>query len=339
MMDIATRLLRRMEGRMFLTVGRAGMDLYPIPDGATTERAAMFAPDLGGSAANIAVALARLGCRSALLTALSDDAVGRFVENRLRHHGVDMTHCHRTSGQERTSLALAETIAPDPSVVIYRHNAADLSITDRQTDAVTMGNIGALIITGTSLSREPSRRTVICLVDRAQEVGCPVIFDIDYRPQAWANENEARQTLATMAKRADATAGNEEEYDLLDPGGGREFAEYLTDIGALVIYKMGKIGCDLMDKVHYEHIDVFPVTTLKPFGAGDAFLGGALSILAEGANLARAGLFGAAAAALVVSKRGCASAMPNRSEVHEFLERMNPALNPQNKGNQHLPAP
>ena len=321
MMDIAARLARRMEGRMMLIIGRASMDLYPIPDGSSIEQAAMLAPDLGGSAGNIAVALARLGCSSALMTALSDDAVGRFVDNRLRYYGVDMTYCYRTSGLERTSLALAETRMPDASVVIYRNNAADLSIHERQVEELVMTDISALIVTGTALSREPSRHAVTCVVDRARAMGCPVVFDIDYRSQAWAKEEEARQIMAMMSKRVDMIAGNEEEFDLLDPGGGRDFAEELTDRGALVLYKMGELGCDMLDKTNCEHIDAFPVQALKPFGAGDAFLGGVLAILATGANLARAGRFGAAAAALVVSKRGCASAMPDKAEVQEFLDK------------------
>ena len=111
-----------------IVVGRAGMDLYPLPDGTETESAGTFAAEVGGSAANIAVAIARQESPAALLGVLSDDAVGRFVRAHLQRLGVTMSHCRSATGICRTSLAVCETRATDSETVFYRNGAADLEL-------------------------------------------------------------------------------------------------------------------------------------------------------------------------------------------------------------------
>ena len=128
----------------FLVLGRAGMDLYADPPGAEVESATQFFAALGGSAGNIAAGIARLGGRAALLSAVSDDAVGRFVRNALQGYGVDTTHVTTTGGERRTSLAVVETRAVQPQSVIYRNAAADFALSPGQLDAVDWLALGAL---------------------------------------------------------------------------------------------------------------------------------------------------------------------------------------------------
>ena len=111
-----------------LVLGRAGMDLYPEPDGCKIHQAMSFSSDVGGSGGNIAVAMAKAGARVGLISAVSDDAVGEFVRKRLLEFGVDVSLTTNTTGHERTSLALAEVRTDDCEVVIYRNNAADLKV-------------------------------------------------------------------------------------------------------------------------------------------------------------------------------------------------------------------
>ena len=314
---------RLIAGKRVLVAGRAGMDLYPAPDGTRIEAATSFVSDVGGSAGNIAVALARQGCPAGLMTAFSDDAVGRFVLARLNDYGVDTRYCKRTKGLERTSLALAETVNTAPSVVIYRNNAADLAVTEADADAVNLSDIGAVVVTGTSLSSNPSRAAVRHLVHRAKQVELTVILDIDYRAQAWADEAEARSVTASTAALADVVVGNDEELDFIADGEGRKHAVSLAEAGAMVLYKMGEKGCDIITAKGAESVGVFAVQALKPFGAGDAFLGGFIAAVAEGKDVSDAVRRGAATAAMVVSTRGCASAMPDSAALEAFMAQHN----------------
>ena len=318
-MDVAARISERLAGRDVLVVGRAGMDIYPIPDGTRIEDAESLVTDVGGSSGNIAVTLAKQQAGVRLMAAFSDDGVGRFVDRALKDYGVDTRHCHVTTGLERTSLALAESTTEAPNVVIYRNDAADLAITPDHAEAVEMGEIGAVILTGTALSREPSRSACERLVERAKAAGCPVILDIDYRPQAWQSLDEARHILAEMARRVDMPVANDEEFDIVADGAGQEFAAELAAGGALVLYKMGEGGCDILTGDSATHIGIYRVTALKPFGSGDAFLGSIVAALGAGADIESAVRRGAAGAALAVSRRGCARAMPDAAEIDALM--------------------
>lgn len=314
---------RLIVGKKVLVAGRAGMDLYPAPDGTRIEAATNFVSDVGGSAGNIAVALARQGCPAGLMTAFSDDAVGRFVLARLHDYGVDTRYCKTTKGLERTSLALAETVDTAPSVVIYRNNAADLAITEADADAVDLSDIGAVIVTGTSLSSDPSCSAMRHLIRRAKQIEVTVILDIDYRAQAWADAAKARSVTASTATVADVVVGNNEEFDFIADGGGKKHAVSLAETGTLVLYKKGEAGCDIITAEGGKSVGVFAVTTLKPFGAGDAFLGGFVAAVAKGKDISDAVRHGAAAAAMVVSTRGCASAMPDSAALEAFMAQYN----------------
>ena len=318
-MTVAQRISERLTGKTVLVVGRAGMDIYPVPDGTRIEDAESLVTDVGGSSGNIAVTIARQGCSVMLMAAVSDDGVGRFVTRALTGYGVDTRHCHVTTGLERTSLALAESTTEAPNVVIYRNDAADLAITPAHVDAVDIGAVGAVVITGTALSREPSRSACEHLLDRARAAGCPVVLDIDYRPQAWASLDEARQVLSAMARRVDMPVANDEEFDIVSGGAGRAFAGELAAAGALVLYKMGEGGCDIMTGDGATHLGIYRVTALKPFGSGDAFLGTIMATLGTGADIEHAVRRGAAGAAIAVSRRGCASAMPDTGEIDELM--------------------
>lgn len=311
----------RMAGRAVLVVGRAGMDLYPVPDGTRIEDAEELVTDVGGSAGNIAVALAKQQSRVMLLAALSDDGIGRFVARKLAAYGVDTGLCQRTSGLERTSLAVAESTTDRPNVVIYRNDAADLAITADHADAVDLQATGAIIITGTALSREPSRTACQRLLERAKQADCLVILDLDYRPQAWQSADEARTILLAAARQVDMPVGNDEEFDLIAGGdGGHDLAVQLAGSGGLVLYKMGEGGCDILQASSSTHIGIFRVTPLKPFGSGDAFLGTLAAALAAGVDIEAAVTRGAAAAAITVSRRGCASAIPDAGEIDMFMK-------------------
>lgn len=319
--------LARLAGRSFLVIGRAGMDLYADPPGTRVDAATQFSAALGGSAANIAVALVRQGCRAALLTCVSDDAVGRFCLAQLGAFGVDRAHVRAVAGERRTSLAVVETRMEDGQSVIYRNNAADFALTVSDVKAAKPARFSALILTGTALAAEPSRGAVVRAVALARAAGVPVVFDVDYRPYSWTSAAEAAAVYAEVAALCDVVVGNEEEFAVMAGPGqrGLDRARGLIEAGAqIVVYKRGEAGAVTLTREAAFATGVFPTRAIKPTGAGDSFLGAFVAGLATGAQVRAAVLRGSAAAAMVVARVGCAPAMPSRAEVDAFLARTPP---------------
>ena len=170
------------------------MDLYADPPGTRIEEALQFSAALGGSAANIAVAITKLGGTASIVTAVSDDAVGRYTVNQLRRYGVGTAHVRAESGEARNSLAVVETLNDNCQSVIYRNDAADFHIGGNDVQNIDYADFGALIITGTCLAVEPSRTTSFLAIELARKAGLPVILDVDYRPYSWASAEDAAGT-------------------------------------------------------------------------------------------------------------------------------------------------
>ena len=300
------------------------MDLYPEPAGAVTEDAESFSADMGGSAGNIAVALARQGMQAGLLTVFSEDQIGRFVLRKCADYGVDTQYCRTQPGLCRNSLAIAETKPKDAAVVIYRNDAADLQVTAEDVLSVDYSQAGGLVITGTALSGEPSASAVSTAISAAKQTGCPVIIDIDYRANAWPTAEAAAERLAAEVTRANILVGNDDEFAVLcggDKDKGLALARECADEGQLVFYKMGENGCLSLYGDQESRTGIYPVEMAKPFGAGDAFLGNVLARLGRDADIRAAVLQGSAAAAYVVARTGCASAMPDADQLAGFMQQ------------------
>ncbi|MFN3282359.1 MAG: 5-dehydro-2-deoxygluconokinase [Tabrizicola sp.] len=314
--------LARLRGRSFLVLGRAGMDLYADPPGTRIEEAGRFVAHLGGSSANIAVALARLGCRAALVTRVSDDAVGRFCLAQLDAHGVDRTHVRTEGGEARNSLAVVETRIEHCQSVIYRNGAADFAMGMEDVGAVDYARFSALVTTGTVLAAEPSRSACFRAFDLARKAGLPLIFDVDYRPYSWPSAAMASAVYSRAGAMCDVIVGNDVEFGFMagDPAKGLDKARSLIAEGAqVVVYKMGEKGAITISREGEFATGIYPTQALKPTGAGDSFLGAFAAALAEGRALREAVLRGSAAAAMVVARVGCAPAMPTRAELDAFL--------------------
>lgn len=306
----------------FLVLGRAGIDLYAGPIGTKIEETAGFVAHLGGSAANIAVALARQGAEAALLTRVSDDAVGRFCLGQLDRYGVGRAHVGLTQGEARTSLAVVETRVQNCQSVIYRNNAADFALSADDVAAVDFTGLGALVVTGTALAQEPSRSATMAALTMARAAGVTTVMDVDYRPYSWTTTAKARRVNLDAARMCDIIVGNDEEFGMLagSHAAGLATARALVAQGAAVaVYKMGEKGAVTLSAAGDITTGIFRTTALKPTGAGDAFMGGFLSALAGGHPLRAAVLRGSANAAMVVARVGCAPAMPNRGELDAFL--------------------
>lgn len=305
-----------------LVIGRAGMDLYADPPGTHIEAATQFTATLGGSSANIAVALARAGAKVALMTCVSDDAVGRFCLKQLDAYGIERTHVRTVDGEVRNSLAIVETRLENCQSVIYRNGAADFAMTTGDAMAVDFSRYSALITTGTVFAAEPSRSAAFQAFDLARQAGLSLIFDVDYRPYSWVTAEEASEVYSRAARLCDVIVGNDVEFGFMagNPERGLDRARSLVTEGArVVIYKMGEHGAITITAGGEMKTGIFKTSALKPTGAGDAFLGNLVASLARRLPLKDAVLRGSAAAAIVVSKVGCAPAMPTAEELDTFI--------------------
>ena len=314
--------LSQLGAKPCLVIGRAGMDLYADPPGTAIEEAMRFTTALGGSSANIAVALTRAGGRAALLTCVSDDAVGRFCLAQLDEYGIDRAHVRSVAGEARNSLAVVESRLENCQSVIYRNGAADFTMTTEDVEAVDYTRFAALITTGTVLASEPSRTAAFRAFDLARAAGLPLIFDVDYRPYSWASAEEASQVYSRAAALCDVIVGNDVEFGFMagDYDKGLDKARSLIGQGAqIVVYKMGEKGAITFSATGEVRTGIYRTAALNPTGAGDAFLGNFIASLARGSALEQAVLHGSAAAAIVVSRVGCAPAMPTREELDRFI--------------------
>ncbi len=314
--------LARLSGKNFVILGRAGMDLYADPPGTRIEEATRFTTALGGSSANIAVALVRSRCQASLVTCLSDDAVGRFCRAQLGHYGVDHAHVRAVGGEARNSLAVVETRAQNCQSVIYRNGAADFEMSQADVEGVDYARFSGLVTTGTVLATDPSRGAAFRAFDLARAAGVPLIFDVDYRPYSWPSAQIAAEVYSRAGAMCDVIVGNDVEFGFMagHPDRGLDKARALVAEGAqIVVYKMGEKGAITLTRDGEFATGIYPTKALKPTGAGDSFLGVFLAALGAGVPLRDAVLRGSAAAAMVVARVGCAPAMPTPAELDAFL--------------------
>ncbi|WP_281855850.1 5-dehydro-2-deoxygluconokinase [Litoreibacter halocynthiae] len=316
------QLLDGIKANNFVIVGRAGMDFFPDPPGTKTEDGVMFTASLGGSSANIAAGICKLGGKAALVTRVSDDSIGRYCVNQLKHYGVDTRYVTPVGGEFRNSLAVYESRVDDHQSVIYRNGAADFQMDESDVVAVDYSQYGALITAGTVFAAEPSRTATFKSFALAKQAGLPIIFDVDYRPYSWPSPQVAEEVLSRAATECDMIVGNDEEFGFMagDISKGLDKARALSETTAkVVVYKMGHEGAITFAQGREIRTGIYPVDALKPTGAGDSFMAGMMTSLAEGYELEDAILRGSACASITVSRPGCAPAMADTPTLDKFL--------------------
>ena len=305
----------------FIIVGRAGIDFF-TDAGIRLEDAEHMTVGLGGSSANIGAGICKLGGKAALVTRTSDDSIGSYCINRLRHYGVDTTHVAKVGGEFRNSLAVYESVVEGHRNVIYRNGAADFQMDKSDVEAVEYERFGALITAGTVFAAEPSRSATFRAFELARAAGLPIIFDVDYRPYSWPSPEVAADVLSRAAEGCDMIVGNDEEFGFVagDYDKGLDKARSLSETSAeIVVYKMGHEGAITFAGGKEIRTGIYPVDALKPTGAGDSFMAGLMTSLADGHDLKPAILRGSACASITVSRPGCAPAVPDAPTLEAFL--------------------
>ncbi len=305
-----------LSGNRFLVLGRVGLDIYPEPIDQSLQDSETWRPVLGGSAGNIAAGLGRLGNQVSMLSCLSDDAIAARVRREMESYGVAHDLVRTIGGDARSSIHFAENL-PKPEVVLYRNGAADFDLSVDDVARVNWAQFDALILSATALAREPSKSAVFAAIEAARGAGVKSLIDLDYRKPSWNSIDEARAVYREVAALCDIIIGNDEEFDVM--GGGEALAREMGQ-DRIVIYKMGAEGSIAFDHGQEARHGIFQVHALKPIGAGDAFMAGFSTKLAQGGQVDEAVRQGSAAAAIVVSKPYCAPAMPTQSELDKFLK-------------------
>ena len=310
-----------------ILLGRVAVDLNPIDYNCPLNESTTFKRYLGGSPANIAVGLARLGKKVGFFARVSDDQFGTFVTDYFEKEGIDTSHIVRCENGEKIGLTFTEIKSPtESSIVMYRNMAADLKldVCDIDEDYIKRGK--AILISGTALAESPSREAALKAVALAKKNDIPIIFDIDYRSYNWKNDDEIAIYYSAVAKDADIILGSREEYDLtqklIKPGmNDTETAEYWHNQKAkIVIIKHGKEGstaytCDGQSF----SIKPFPVKLLKSFGGGDGYASAFLYSLFEGREIIDCLEFGSASASMLVASHACSEDMPSAEAIEKFI--------------------
>ncbi|MFO7169952.1 MAG: 5-dehydro-2-deoxygluconokinase [Chloroflexota bacterium] len=305
-----------------LAIGRSSIDLYAHEIGVAMPDVKSFDAYVGGCPTNVSVGTRRLGLRSALLTAVGEDQVGDFVLAFLEREGVETRYCVRKPGR-RTSAVILTIQPPDRfPLTFYRDNCADIELSIDDVLAAPVTSSRVVFLSGTGVSREPSRSATFLAAERARAAGATVIVDIDHRADQWHDPRAFGPTLRGLLRLATLAVGTEEEVRAAaDTDDAEEGAARLLETGiqALVL-KRGARGSTVL-RPGAKPVDVapFPIEVLNVLGAGDAFASGLIYGILQGWELERAARMGNATGAIVVTRHGCANFMPTLPEVEAFV--------------------
>jgi 5-dehydro-2-deoxygluconokinase len=317
-----------------ITTGRVGVDLYPQQTGVPLAEVQTFAKFLGGTATNVAVQAARLGSRAAVVTKVGDDGFGPFVRNALKRFGVDPRWVG-TDPELRTPIVFCEVHPPDhfPLLFYRQPTAPDLNLLPSDFDREAVMEVPLFWVTGTGLSEEPSRGTLLELLEErgAQEPRRSdrrfTVIDLDYRPMFWSSAEEASRWVRRALEHVTVAVGNEIEVEVAvgerDPHKG---AAALLDLGVeFAVIKRGPEG--VLAATRSQMIELAPIRleVLNGLGAGDAFGGVLAHALVQGWELKRTLELANAAGALAASRLACADDFGTLEEIEAVLSAAGPA--------------
>lgn len=331
-----------------ICIGRVAVDLYGQQIGARLEDMTSFAKYLGGSSGNVAYGTAIQGLRSGMLARVGDEHMGRFLREELTRVGVN-TEFLITDKHRLTALVLLGIKDQDTfPLIFYRDNCADMGLTPDDIDENYIASSRALAITGTHLSHPNTRAAIIKSLELAKKHGLRRALDIDYRPVLWGltslGDGETRfissekvtRELQEVLHHFDLIVGTEEEFHIA--GGSTNTLEALRKVReyshATLVCKRGAQGCSVFEgdiPQSWEKVKLHSgvrVEVLNVLGAGDAFMSGLLRGYLNDEGWDNACRYANACGALVVSRHGCAPAMPTRKELDDYIRREKQVMRP-----------
>jgi 5-dehydro-2-deoxygluconokinase len=303
-------------------LGRIGYDLCSEEPGAPLAKVRAFSRYLGGSSANMAVGLARLGARVGIVSALGADSLSDFLIAFLQAEGVDTRHVARIRGA-LPSLAITEVTPPDRfPQVFYRQQPADALVDLGARELEYLASARMFITNGTSLAAPPSRESTYRALEGGRAAGVKVVFDVDYRAMSWRSAEDAGLAVRLALPFVDVLIGNDVELKLV--AGARSLDGAVAALAPRVPMLVSKLG-DQGTRVWLGRESVFlapyKVDVVSTIGAGDGFASGFLFGLLGGRDTLDCLHYGNAAAAIVVSRLSCSEAMPTLAEVESIIAR------------------
>ena len=325
-------------------LGRAGVDFYGEQIGGRLEDMASFAKYVGGSPTNTVIGAARLGLKAALITRVGDEHMGRFIRETLEAEGVDTSHV-KTDPERLTALVILGIRDRDTfPLIFYRQDCADMAIDEGDFDRDFIASAKALLVSGSHFSTPRVNRASRAAIAHARATGTKVAFDLDYRPVLWGltghglgeerfvESASVSEHLQSIVSDCDLVVGSEEEIHIA--GGATDTMAALRRLrrltGAVLVVKRGPMGCVVFDGAIPGAIEDgiagagFEVEVFNVLGAGDAFMAGFLHGWLSGAALEDCCRTANACGAIVVSRHGCAPAMPSLVELRDFLDKGSP---------------
>jgi 5-dehydro-2-deoxygluconokinase len=304
-----------------LTIGRVGVDIYPLQSGVGLADVQTFGKFLGGSATNVAVAAARHGLRAAVITRTGDDPFGEYIHKALHEFDVDDAFVHAVPGLP-TPVTFCEIFPPDHFPIwFYRYpKAPDLEIAADELPISDVRTARLFWATVTGLCQEPSRAAHFAAW-QARGRKPVTVLDLDYRPSFWPSREAAREQVRAALPHVNVAVGNLDECETaVGTRDAHEAAAALLDAGVeLAVVKRGPDGVYARTKTEQVEVAPIEVKVVNGIGAGDGFGGALCHALLAGWPLERSIRFANAAGAIVTTRLECSSAMPTTAEVEQFL--------------------
>lgn len=331
-----------------ITIGRSSVDLYGVQIGGLLEDMGSFNKYIGGSPTNIAAGTARLGLKSALITRVGDEHMGRFIRNELEKEGVDIRGV-KTDPERLTALVLLGIRDQEQfPLIFYRENCADMALCEDDIDPDLIAESHCVCVTGTHLSHPNTEAAVLKALRLARDYGAKTVLDIDYRPNLWGlaghGDGESRfissqkvtKKLQSTLHLFDLIVGTEEEFHIAS--GSSSTLEALQIVrgvtNAVLVCKRGPMGAVVFEGAIGDSLangqsgEGFPIEVFNVLGAGDAFMSGLLRGWLRGEDWPTSLKFANACGAFAVSRHGCTPAYPSWDELQFFFDQgiKNPAL-------------
>jgi len=309
-------------------LGRLCIDLNANEINRPMEQTSTFTKYVGGSPANIAIALSKLGKKTGFIGKIADDQHGRFIMNYLHNCNVDTSGVVKDETGSVTGLVFTEIKSPEEcSILMYRDNVADLKLDPNEVNEAYIKRAKAILISGTALAKSPSREAVFVALEYAKRHGVVVVFDIDYRPRTWTSFTEVGVYCRLVAEKSDIILGGREEFDFLEdiyghPRDDRQTANnWFKHTAQIVLVKHGGAGSTAFTKDGQVHQGVtYKANVVKTFGAGDSFAGAFLYGLLNGLSIEQSQQLGAASASIVVSSHSSSDAMPTIDKIQAVID-------------------
>jgi len=311
-----------------IVLGRITIDINPADFKKSFTENTHFQKFVGGSAANTAVGLAKMGLNVGFIGCVSNDSLGDYVLGYMKQNRVDTSNICRSKNGEMLGLAFSEILNGKTNLMMYRdENVADLQLTTADVNESYIASSKCIIISGTALSASPSREAALKAIMLAKKHGTRIVFDIDYRPQVWKNTDEISVYYTLAAQNAELIMGSREEFDLTDSlttsaGTDEQTSQrWFAENAEILVIKHGSEGSNIFVNGGKKYkVLPFKINFLKATGGGDAYASAFVSALIKGLPIEECAERGTASASIAVASTNCSDSLPTEEQLLTFIK-------------------